>query len=519
MAKFHIVQNGDNMWNISKKYNIPFDELLRLNKTKKNIIRTGDEIKLEPDKITERVDIRKERAKEYEANKDNISAIQGYRHNDNYVIIDKKNRNLQVFDKNNKLLYETSDFSTGASGDDYNTITKIDENGRLIDMAGNNSTPAGILRITGKGTYHGYPAFVRSRLDNKGNVNRVPEYKKVNGKWEPTGNIVDDNVASSLHYGSIGEERLASNGCVRIGGNTLNELDKYIGVGTNIYTLPEKEGSKFTLKGGNLNFTADNPYGEIEGDKRFWDDYNTNINKGYNPLVIKYNKTGNKEYDDNRHKYVQSLVNNKRAIQQQFGLTSDEYNRLVDLALGIGQQESKFGTARSYKLKQLAGDIGVNLGKGLKSKLKTNPVKTILSLTNLGSVAKTLYDSYNTGNKQARSRGITQLKLKGDNEELSQIYNKLGINENSINNIDKAALATISRLAYMYNTEVKGRKYLGENDVSINPYEALLYKWNGHNEELLNHTATPELNNYIRNVNQAARMFDLYEDRTYNKYD
>jgi len=37
----------------------------------------------------------------------------------------------------------------------------------------------------------------------------------------------------------------------------------------------------------------------------------------------------------------------------------------------------------------------------------------------------------------------------------------------------------MARLAYMYNTEIKGRNFKGKNNTSINPYDALLYKYMG----------------------------------------
>ena len=90
-----------------------------------------------------------------------------------------------------------------------------------------------------------------------------------------------------------------ANHCLECG-KTLCDIEPYVSVGTRIYTLPEKEGSRFSLKGGKLNFIADNPYGNDKGDKRFWDDYNVNIDKSYSPLKLKWKKTGNKDYDDNR---------------------------------------------------------------------------------------------------------------------------------------------------------------------------------------------------------------------------
>lgn len=469
MAKKYIVKPNDSLWQIAKDNNMSLDELIKLNPSKKNMIHPNDVLRLEPDKITKDVDIRKERQLEDRLNLSNISAIQGYKHDSNYVIIDKKNRKLTVYDKNNKPLYVTSDFATGLSGNDYNTVTYVDENGKIRNNAGNNSTPAGILEISGKGTYHGFPSFTRARINRDG---------------------TKEDVASSLHWGNIGKNKNASNGCVRIGGKTLCDIAPLLSVGTRIYTLPEKGGSKFSLKGGKLNFTADNPYGQTEGDKRFWDDYNTSIDKSYSPLKLVYHKTGNKDYDENRKNYAQAIVDNKRQLQKRFNLTSDEYNHLAELALGLAEQESKFGTSDKYKIKEYTPDSVLDV------------VKSIIR-----------------GNEGAISRGYTQIKNKSDNKDLQKIYKELNIDDDNIYNADKSAIATIARLAYMYNNEVRGRNFKTAEGNNLNPYHALMYKWLGKNDELKNQTATPNKNIYIRNVNKYSRNFDMYETRTYNQYE
>lgn len=468
MAKKYIVKKGDSLWKIAKENNIELDELIRLNPTKQNMIHPNDILRLEPDKITKEINIRDERQRENRLSLQDITAIQGYRHDSNYVIIDKKNRQFSIYDKDNNLLYSTSNFSTGESGEDYNTITYADKNGNVINKKGNNSTPAGITEISGKGIYHGYPSFTRARTNSNGSK---------------------ENIASSLHYGIIGEKRNASNGCVRIDGKTLCDIDPYVSVGTRIYTLPEKGGSRFSLKGGRLNFIADNPYGNDKGDKRFWDDYNVTIDRSYSPLKLKWKKTGNKDYDDNRKSYAQAIVNNKRELQKRFNLTSDEYNNLAELALGIAEQESKFGTSDRYELKNYIPDFALNLSKYITR-----------------------------GHAGARSRGYTQIKIKGDNTGLQKIYKELNIDDDNIYNADKSAIATIARLAYMYNNEVKGRNFKTAEGNDLNPYHALMYKWLGKNNELRNQTATPNKNVYIRNVNQYSRNFDMYDMRTYDVY-
>lgn len=137
-----------------------------------------------------------------------------------------------------------------------------------------------------------------------------------------------------MHFGKTDKSKL-SNGCVRIGGNTLNTLSKYIGVGTDVYILPDKNGSRFILKDGKLNFVADNPYGSNSGSKRFWDDYNTYTDKSYSKLIIIPKIKGSDEFNKNNTKYINALMDNKQKLMQKFNLDSDTYNHLAELALGI----------------------------------------------------------------------------------------------------------------------------------------------------------------------------------------
>ena len=103
------------------------------------------------------VDIREQKTIENSKLSDK-EKIQSVEHNKNYAIVDKANHTIEVYSPNHELLYISKNINTGASGNDYNTITKTDSQGRLLNMQGNNSTPAGITTISGIGTYHGYPS-------------------------------------------------------------------------------------------------------------------------------------------------------------------------------------------------------------------------------------------------------------------------------------------------------------------------------------------------------------------------
>ena len=453
------VKSGDNLWNIAKQNNISLDTLYSYNPQYKEgkMLMPNDKIIIGKTLGLKAYNVREQWNKENSINQDNVAAIQSIQHDGNYVIIDKKNKKLDVYSKDNKLIYQTNDISTGTSGNDYNTITYVDDKGKIIDGKGNNSTPAGITQITGTGTYHGFPSFTRGR-------------KK--------GDSYED-IASSMHYGKTDKVNL-SNGCVRVGGNTLNKLAKYIGVGTNVYTLPAKGGSRFVSKDGKLSFVADNPYGTDKGSKRFWDDYNVQTDKSYSKLALESKTKGSEEYKNNERKYMDAITSNKAMLMQKFNIDSDTYNHLAELALGIAQQETQYGTSTRKKIKDATPDVLLNAARGNSN----------------------------------RSRGLTQIKLMGDNKGMQKIYNELGLNEDNLDSADMSAIATLARLAYIYNTEVRGHKYKGENDAVINPYDALLYKWMGSNGELRNHTATPNKNTYIRNVKKYANNYDLYSIRS-----
>ena len=54
----------------------------------------------------------------------------------------------------------------------------------------------------------------------------------------------------------------------------------------------------------------------------------------------------------------------------------------------------------------------------------------------------------------------------------------------------------------MYQNEVKGRSFKGENGERVDPYDALIYKYIGQGYKLNDHTANPKTNGYIRNLMQ-----------------
>lgn len=501
----HTVQKGDTLTGIAKKYNIPYSQLLSYNRdiANPNVIRIGQTINLKDNSEQSKPqtrNIREYYEQEAKLNLDNVSAIQGAKHKQNYAIIDKDAKTIKVYDINNNLLYESNQINTGKANTDYNTVTyKHKDTKKLLYGEGNNATPAGITVISSKASYHGNPSFQRARVDGNGNMLFTKEG-------------LPDNIPSSIHWekGIAGPN--ASNGCVRADSKTLRELNKYLDVGSMVYTLPQQHGSSFQLRDGRLNFVDNRTQNERNDDDiyrkgyktlsdgrtvplKYHRDINTVYNGTYLPIGIEDTLTEQRQNPNkikailediyfnpqrhisrqsaersdalninnfqelkskNRKEYADSIVNNKEAIMKAIpGLSNKEYNQLITMALGIPERETHYGT----DIKQIATNIMSDSMLSLARKIK--------------------------GQKDTvRSIGIGKIKSAADNEEMRNIYSALGINYADKNmSAEDSAKMVMSKLAYTYLNEIKGRTFVDANGNALTPEQALYYAYTGNKKK------------------------------------
>ena len=469
--KVHMVKSGDTLWDIAKKNKMSLGDLATYNPHIKDInkIQIGDSIYLEPEKPKkEWVDINELYGKEDSYN--SLESILNAPHNGNYAILDKNKGWLWAYDRNNNVL-DSMRISSGLSGNDYNTAM-VFRDGKVQYGEGNMSTPAGIYKITGQGTYHGVPSFTRGRINN-----RTKSY---------------EDIASSIHEGKT-VELYTSNGCVRMEGKDLKRLKELLPVGSMTYTLPSDDKvARFQLVDNQLTFTARNPNGINTGPQRYWDDYNQHLNTDYNPIRISYNpdsmpnnifKVGETKQQQD---YIQAIVDGKQRMQKDFGISSKDYNKIAKLALGIVHQESEFGTGYKYIAKNgtAAGRTAVDIGHAIS-------------------------DGY------AGSRGPTQIKFNDDikNKDYARRYAKYGIREGSqlAKNYTDAAVATMVRLLSMYRDELgNGKKvYYDKYGDPIDPTDALLYLWQGKKGMLIKGEAYPKGRDYVQKVKKYANNYKI----------
>lgn len=412
------VQKGDSLSSIAKKFNMPLNELIKNNNINNpNVIFIGQRLKINSKNPTQNY-IPKLRSSEqiYELEKNynsqsDIDIINGFHRRNNtneyYIIDDKKNDQVGVY--KNGILIKSFKAIHGKNRDlDDMTVTKTDSNGNIINMGGNMSTPAGYYITTRTSDYHNAPAFMR----------RSPYMIEQN---------YTNGIPSSIHARTI-REGANTNGCTGMGCSDLQSLDNLLKgqKQTKTYILPVEKGNKFYIRNNQIHFQSN----DIQQ------------TPSYHPITsipieeIQYNKNN---FDEHRiqviNDYIKSIIDNKKALQEELKINDDTYDKLAKASLGILGVESNYGEQHTP------------LG---------NFVRAVRKYIDRSNSSPDIYSKYHTygGDKDYNSIGLTQIRYKYLSDYAKNLFTKYNITKDDlVNDPQKAAIATLIRLADEYKRQ------------------------------------------------------------------
>ena len=408
----YIVSKGDTLTKIAHDNNTTLNDLVKLNNIKDiNSILIGQVINI-PKRNSYKPKIRTIQeidALENKYNEDTDENIINNWHkrnntNRHYIIDDKKNNKLGIY-KNGKLIKSyTAIHGKNRESDDM-TITYTDDNGKIKNLAGNLSTPAGYYISNRTNDYHGAPAYMRQTQDMR-NKN------------------LSAGIPASIHARTI-TENANTNGCTGVSCNDLKDMANILGDAKDIetYILPADSRNRFKIRNNAIQFKSHD------------------ISKTPAHSTIEYNpihniKWSTKDLDDHQkqvvNKFATSLKNNKINIQKELNINDDSYNKLAQAALGILGVESTYGNTNS--------GIGNFIRASRKAIFKNNSSPDIYSK----------FHTYGIDDDN-NSVGLTQIRYKYLSDEVKELYKKYGITKQDlVDNPDKAAIATIIKLADEY---------------------------------------------------------------------
>lgn len=417
---------GDSLSKIAQNNGTTLNELLKYNPNIKNPnnVLIGQSINLPKErKYTPKVRTIQEienLEKEYNNDTDeNIINKWHERNNTNrpYIIDDKKNNKIGIY-KNGKLIKSYQAIHGKNKESDDMTITHTDNKGKIINLAGNLSTPAGYYISNRTNDYHGAPAYMRQT--------KAMRDKKLNA-----------GIPSSIHKRTI-IENANTNGCTGVCGADLKDMANILGNTKDIetYILPSDKRNRFKIRNNSIQFKSH--------DVSKTPAYSTLKS---NPIHnIRWSTKGLDEHQRQVVKqYATSLIKNKANIQKKLGINDDSYNKLAQNALGILGVESNYGQRNTA--------IGNFIRAARKAIFSNNSSPDIYSK----------FDTYGI-NDDNNSIGLTQIRYKYLSDDVKKLYKQYGITKKDlVHNPSKAAIATMIKLADEY-------KRVGSIDKTIKGY-------------------------------------------------
>lgn len=288
----------------------------------------------------------------------------------------------------------------------------------------------------------------------------------------PNGNT--RRVKALKEEGVSTENNRMSDGCVNFLPEEFDEMMKHIdGVGTKVYILPEDDNNFMSVKNGKLQFSQKNYTGDVPT--------TTTKNNAIRDIEIKSKEEIREEGQD----MAKALCDYKTDLCKDLKIDNDTYNELAILALGIAEQETKFGHPLS----------------GLK---KFKPYYLKENCQGLVNFMKSFKN-----NKSYNSRGLTQMKIKTyTDENVKKLFKKYEITSDKLGEGEASAIATMVVLGSILKNELPALKSKMEQQ-GVTKAEALLYCWQNKKSEIRNGTATPDKNIYIRNVKEYIEKYEV----------
>ena len=480
------------------------------NKKVESIYTTKNTVKLQPTwKENTEID-----AQNQEFNKlKNAELINKYQSlaspNEKYIIVDKKKGKMHVYLGGKEI--DSYNVGTGENKGDEQTRTWVDKKTHKTDWSkGNKQTGAGIYTISfideHNKHYSNAPSF---HLKNESGT-EVPTAIHA-GFGDRLRRIANNDVKNNDP--KSGEDTRFSNGCINGLCKDMTDLykndlkqDRDKNTGTKVFILPDDDSNYFSVKNNKLNFTTSGKYNQTTA-------YSP---KNLNASPIKI-KVLNKDFETKEVKNMaKTLEDNKSQIMKDANIDNDTYNRLSKMAISLSLQETKGGTDYNIRING-HGIPGTNkeeqqgLVSGLKNvnslltKYKKDPMSSIEDFAAFSFFGTTPLITEKTS---VNSKGMTQIKYDAQNKELVSQFKKYGITKDNLNQGKNAAIATVLMLSYMHNNELPSLKEKIKK-MNISDEEALLYLNQGKKSEIVNGTATPKKNMYIKNIKKYSDQISL----------